>query len=425
MFGLLGLWSHFRMRNRIFAASFFVLAMISKPSAITFPAMVFLVERILLGNSLRKSLTMPALYGVLLLPFALVTKYLQPDSMLDFIPTIPQRLIVAADAFGFYLQKVLLPFPLTVDYGRSPHYVLEHVRFGWIALSFVLLLTGGFLVAKSLGWPRAYSPDGEWRKFVSCGWGIFFVSLFPMLGLVPFGFQDISTVADHYLYVPILGVGVMVAGVMMRFRLSPQVLRLGSVVLVIFVPLSFQQARLWRSTESLFTHTMNINPRSYLAPYCIAGEHLHAGRFEESRDWLRRSLAKNPDNLDAVLDLGIALGQAGDPMGAIDHYAAALARNPSTIGTRARTVSSIHNNLGMLLARVGRGPEAVEHFHKAVAIFPRSVNGHLNLGNIAFDEQRYQDAIAEYEVAKSLNPGNPTVEMRLEKARHAHAAISR
>jgi Flp pilus assembly protein TadD len=82
-------------------------------------------------------------------------------------------------------------------------------------------------------------------------------------------------------------------------------------------------------------------------------------------------------------------------------------------------VSSIHNNLGMVLLRIGREAEAVRHFRKAVEVFPRNVSAHLNLGNVAFARRRYSDAIAEYETAQRLSPGNPRIEQRLERARRS------
>jgi tetratricopeptide (TPR) repeat protein len=109
----------------------------------------------------------------------------------------------------------------------------------------------------------------------------------------------------------------------------------------------------------------------------------------------------------------------GDNEKAIDQYGSALAKHPSIVGTRARLVSSLHNNLGMVLVRVGREAEGIAHFRKALEIFPRSVNAHLNLGNLAFDNGRYVDALAEYQAAQALNPGNPAVEQRVESARQS------
>jgi protein O-mannosyl-transferase len=417
MFGLLGLWWHFRSTKHVVTAAFLVAAMLSKPSAVIFPGIVLLVNRILLGHSVRKSVVVPVLYSLPLLIIAFVTKRLQPDSDLDFVPTATQRLTVAADAFVFYVCKVLVPFPLAVDYGRSPQFVLNHVP-GWrVALSDVLLVAGVAMVVRSLVRPRLSSSNGAWHSLVSCGACIFMLSIAPVLGFIPFGFQEFSTVANHYLYVPLMGVSVMVAGVLVRFGATVKSLAIAVAPLLVCAALSLQQARLWRSTETLFANTVEVNPRSYLGYFCIADECIHSGRFAESVGWLSKSIAIDPNYLTAQIALGMAWVQLGEYDKAIDHYTAALAKNPSTVGSRARPVSSLHNNLGMLLVQTGRIAEGVEHFRKAVEIFPQSINGHLNLGNVAFAERRYLDAIAEYEIARSFGPGYPAVEQRLERAR--------
>ena len=115
----------------------------------------------------------------------------------------------------------------------------------------------------------------------------------------------------------------------------------------------------------------------------------------------------------------------GNYQAAVEHYEAALAKQPNHAGKRATLVSSIHNNLGMALHQVGRDAEGTEQFRMAVKIDPESVNGHLNLGNAAFNDKRYLDAIAEYEIARSLGPGNPAVEEQLALARRgARKALS-
>jgi len=73
--------------------------------------------------------------------------------------------------------------------------------------------------------------------------------------------------------------------------------------------------------------------------------------------------------------------------------------------------------LGLALGQVGQEAEGIGHFYKAVEIFPGSLNAHLNLGNVAVAQQRYADAVAEYETALSLSPGNRNIEQRLDLAR--------
>jgi hypothetical protein len=424
-FGLLGIWHHYRRSKRTLTAALFVAAMLAKPSAIVFPGILLLTDRILLGRSLKQSAAMPALLGLLLLPLVVVTKYLQPDINLDFLPTVPQRLLVATDALAFYVCKLMAPFPLALDYGRSPHYVLSHVH-GWqMVLSALLLLFGVGVVVHALARPRPSAQEAGWYSLLSCGWSIFALSVVPVLGLVPFEFQDISTVADHYVYVAMFGASLMVAGFLVRFRASARAVGVAVVALAVLGGLTFRQARLWRSTETLFGHTLTVNRRSYLAHYSIATELMDTGRLDRGIQENQESLAINPDYLYAEVALGVAWIRKGNYQAAVEHYEAALAKQPNHAGKRATLVSSIHNNLGMALHQVGRDAEGTEQFRMAVKIDPESVNGHLNLGNAAFNDKRYLDAIAEYEIARSLGPGNPAVEEQLALARRgARKALS-
>jgi tetratricopeptide (TPR) repeat protein len=159
------------------------------------------------------------------------------------------------------------------------------------------------------------------------------------------------------------------------------------------------------------------NPRSYLGHFCIGDELLRSGRLDEGIDSLQRAIALKPDYASAVLNLGTAFTRKGEPERAVELYRRALAENPSILGARAPTVAALHNNLGLALGQLGQEAEGIAQFHEAAAIFPDSLNAHLNLGNVAVAQQRYGDAVAEYETALALSPGNRNIEQRLELAR--------
>lgn len=415
--GLLGFLFHYRPSKKYQTVALLVAAVLAKPSAVVFPGILLLTDRILLGRSLKASATLPSLAWLMALPIALATKRLQPDLNMDFVPSFGERLRVAADALSFYVWKLGVPSSLVLDYGRSPQYVLSHFG-GWrVALSIAVSFAGFVAAVHAVLRPR---PSRPWYAFVSCGWAVFAFALLPVLGLVAFEFQDYSTVADRYMYVPMLGASMMAAGLLMRWRWRP-IARAVVVVVVamILAASSFRQAAHWRSTETLFTHTLTVNPRSYLAHYSIAAEEMGTGRMDAGIAEALKALAIKPDFLYAEVALGTALIQLGRYDDAIDHYVRVLASNPSFVGKRAPLVSSIHNNLGMALHQVGRHAEGTEHFRKAVEVDPRSVDGHFNLGNAAFNEGRYVDAIVEYERALALDPGGRGVEQQLMRARRA------
>lgn len=415
--GLLGLLVHYRSSKKFATVALFMAASLAKPSAIVFPGILLLTDRILLGRSLKASAAVPALAWLVLLPVGLATKHLQPNLNMDFIPSLGERLAVAADALAFYVWKLVVPSSLALDYGRSPQYVLLHIASWRLVLSIVFSLAGVMVAAHAVYRPTRTRP---WYAFLSCGWAVFLFALLPVLGLVPFEFQDFSTVADRYLHLSMFGASMMAVGPFMLLRrpsiARPVVMLATAVILAVS---SFRQAARWRSTETLFAHTLTVNPSSYLAHYSIAAEELGTGRLDEGIKEDRKALLIKPGYLHAEVAMGIALIQKGRYDDAVDYYAKVLAGNPSYVGKRASLVASIHNNLGMALHQIGRHAEGTEHFRRAAEVDPRSVSAHLNLGNAAFNAGHYLDAIVEYQRALALNPTDDALEHRLERARQA------
>lgn len=424
MAGLLGIWSYYRFSRRGPTALLFIAAMLAKPSGIVFPGVLLLLNRVLLGKTAKESVTMPALLWVLSIPLVFMTKHLQPDLNMDFVPTAGQRLTVAADALAFYLGKLVFPFSLALDYGRSPRYVLGHVH-GWKLAGELLLLAAGLTATvAALLRPRGRTGGRAWLSLVSCGCAVFLLSLGPVLGMVPFKFQDLSTVADHYMYVAILGASLAVAGLGLRLRGRRALLGIATAVLLVSSALALRQSTYWKSTETLFEHTLTVNQHSYLAQYSIGADLIDRGRLDEGIERCTKSLALNPSYLYAQVALGTAWIQKGQFQKAIDHYLSVLGENPSFVGKRAALVSSMHNNLGMALHQVGRHDEGTAHFRSAVEVDPKSANGHLNLAKAEFNARRYLDALAEYEKALALSPSDPAIERQVAVARRmAHKQL--
>ena len=80
-------------------------------------------------------------------------------------------------------------------------------------------------------------------------------------------------------------------------------------------------------------------------------------------------------------------------------------------------ITEAHNNLGSALARLGRLPEAIEHWEQAVRIDPDYAEAHYNLG-IAFEQTgKRGDAIKHYEQAVRLEPNSAEAQNRLARLR--------
>jgi Tfp pilus assembly protein PilF len=61
---------------------------------------------------------------------------------------------------------------------------------------------------------------------------------------------------------------------------------------------------------------------------------------------------------------------------------------------------------GMKLAGEGKTPEAIDNMRKAIQLFPQYFDAHLQLGNVFLKTDQLQDAIAELDKAREINPND-------------------
>src|SRR5207302_490970 len=111
---------------------------------------------------------------------------------------------IAGDALAFYLYKFVCPTALTLDYARKPAWMINHVWFYWTWLA----------PAGAAAAIRLWRPGRRWLGAAAL---LLLAGLLPVLGLVPFEFQGYSTVADHYMYLAMLGPSLAGAWLLARY----------------------------------------------------------------------------------------------------------------------------------------------------------------------------------------------------------------
>lgn len=273
------LWWH------AFATAAFVLAMLAKPSAVVVPFVVLIIEWLVLKRGLRDAIVGPALWFLFALPVVVVGMNVQQAS-LPFVPPIWARPVVAMDALSFYLMKLVAPLHLSIDYGRTPQWLWSSWQI-WVTWLVPVMVA---LVALWIVW--------RWKfVLIAAGLAVMAVALLPVLGLVPFDFQNFSTTADHYLYFAMLGPALIVAAVVHRWMKRAVI---GAVVVwILFLALqSHLQSWVWHDSQTLFEHTLETNPRS-LAGLVNLGKYYadqgpplaQPGSYEAAEESLRKALS--------------------------------------------------------------------------------------------------------------------------------------
>ena len=381
-------WLHYGL-----AVLAFSLALLAKPAAVVVPGMAWLLDVRGVGRSWQQAARAVAGWLLLAALWAVWTKGQQPDAVIEFITPLWARPLIVTDALIFYLKQLLWPWQLGPDYGRTPQAVLAH---GWRILYGV-----GSLGLVGLGvW--------QWRTCRYWLWlavGIFIVGVFPVLGIIPFVFQAYSTVADRYVYLAMLGPA-LGFGLCLQHQPSRQRAWLVGVVLLGLLGWrSATQVRVWQDTAILFTHALQVNPRSNLAHNNLGLFVAQQGQLDRAIAHFQAAIALKPTAHEAHYNLGKALHHQGRLDAAIDRYTRALQLRPGW--------AEAHNNLGVALAAQGKPAEAIAHYTQALVGKPDWADVYYNLGDALAQQGRSTEAMVAYQAALHWRPDWPQAASRV------------
>jgi tetratricopeptide (TPR) repeat protein len=292
--------------------------------------------------------------------------------------------LIAGDAVAFYVTKLLLPLHLSPHYGRTPERVLAHV---WIY--------GTGLLPWGLGawlwWQRQRLPG------LATATGVFVLNLLPVLGLIPFGFQGFSTVADRYAYLALLGPAWGLAWGIARSEHHRLVL-IGCLTLGIGLGVrTAGQTGYWHDTVTLFAHALRLNPDSYLAHASLGDALAKQHQLDEAARHYRAALRLEPNYPAAHANLGIILRQQGQLEAAITQSRLALQLDPQ--------LAVAHLNLGDTFKQQGKLTEALQHYVAALRLQPNDAKVYIALGVMYAEQDKLTEAITYYTAALRLRPG--------------------
>ena len=228
----------------------FVAALLAKSTLVILPVWVVAIDRIVLKRKWKECVTPLLMVWVTLsIPIAVVAKFLQPTGEIPHVAPTWFRPIVALDALSFYVRKVIFPFGLAIDYGRTPLWLREHYASeGWWAA----ILVGICLVT----WRRKV---GRSLRAILI---LFAVGILPVAGFIPFSYQTYSTVAGHYVYWSLIAVA---AGlVLQEWILLPKGFIALSLLVIAYFGMSTYECSCWKNDATAFGRSLRANPNSFL-----------------------------------------------------------------------------------------------------------------------------------------------------------------
>lgn len=449
-------------KNFLLATLFFVFSLLSKPTVAVLPLMIWVLDVQLFKRSWKGPATSMLLWMFLALPIILITKSLQPSSYLPYIPPFFHRTLIAGDSLAFYIGKIFYPFPLMIDYAHTPKAVMGQSWGHWTWI--IPTIIGGLLFKL-----RKSEP------LLVVGGLLFALWLLPVLGIIPFSYQLHSTVADRYAYLSLLGIGLCLSVLILRFWNRPM-WGLVTTSLLLLGGVSFTQVKVWKDSPTLFGHNLKHNNESAVAHLNYGVEMMKLGRMDLAFQHNQRALEADPhyakahenmgalyfvrgelilaehhyrqfyklmpDNANAPMHLGSVLADQGKLEEGLVHLQKALVLSTSKamVYSLMGKAYGLHNrlqegvllykmslelnpmnpdallNIGTTYSKMGEDSLAMNSFQQALKLNPRFPEAYFNLGNVHFRRGQFEEAIKLYQKAISLSPGMAGAQNNLKLA---------
>ena len=371
----------------------FVAALLGKTSVVMLPCVLLLYHWWKEGRIARRHLKVSLPFFAASLALGLVTVWFQLHRAAAgwVIPVggLFSRTASAGLALLFYFSKCIFPVGLLPVYPRWMVEPPSPIQFlPW------------FAIGAGLFW--CWTRRTTWGRHALFGFGFFLLNLAPVLGFISMAYMHYTWVADHFVYLPLIGlVGLAAAGAgTFLDRLArptrPYAVGGGLALLLLLALASHRYAANFRSEEALWTYTLERNPQAWVAHNNLGNVLLRNGQLPEATAHFEQAIRLNPAYAEPHNNLGNALHRLGRTPEAIGHFEQALRLKAD--------FAEAHANLGNCLVQVGRVPEAISHYRQALRLSPELVEVSNNLANVLFLAGQTQEGIKLLQHAVGIKP---------------------
>ena len=357
LFWMCGLYAYVRYVEQpgagryLAVATIFAVGLMAKPMLVTFPFALLLFDfwplrRTRFPQVLREKLPLFLLSAVISAVTFTVQRSTEAVKAFPLMVRIENALI----AYVVYLAQTAWPSGLAVlyPYQQSPAV--------WLAIVGAILI-----IAVSAGVLRLRRT----HPYLATGWFWYLGTLVPVIGIIQVGLQSR---ADRYMYLPMIGLLIMVAFGIADFAAGRPKLKVPVAVAAVaccavYLALARNQTDYWQNSGTLFQRALDVTQDNYVAEYNLANYLMNNRRGGEALPHFEAALRIKPDYPEAQNNLGMLLGSMPGRMAdAIPHFEAAVRLRPDLLEGQY--------NLAVALAQVGRVSEAIVHYEAVQRLEP-------------------------------------------------------
>lgn len=420
-----------KVKYYFFCLSLFTLALLSKSLALTLPLVLLLLDYASRRKFNRRLLIEKIPFFTLSLLGGLVALrggYLATVFYEEHSYGLLTRLIGASSDIIFYLYKLCWPGKLSAIYPAL--LIQEDPLYLWSLSGMIILFT-------------AMVISGRRFRKVILGGGFFLLTIFPAIRFLPL---EEALVADHYVYLPAIGIFYLFAqGVFWlfhkktkyRFPIKGVLVSALTTIIIALSILTWQRCRVWQDSLSLWNNVLQNYP-SIAKAYNNRGE-FFLGRKEfalaladfNTAVQMKSRSSHDPTYKYYYLNLGNALraqGKIEEAMGIFrglireaEEYFMSLPlqgatdKNRVLAAHRKNIEAGAYFNLGNIQDGRGDQSQALALYLKAIELSPQLVYAHESLGALYAGQGKMNEAAQEFKRAIEIDKSYLPAYIRLAK----------
>ncbi len=380
LFFLITLWIYLQYakapnkRNYILFNITFLFGLMSKPILVVLPFVLMLLDFWPLtryGNFLLGPIKKPMSFFEALIQltkekiplfafsiiFCFTTYYVQKTigavKLMDSVP-LTLRISNVFISYVNYLGKIICPTDLAVFY---PYYASHP----WWQVGCAV-----FIFFSITCYAIYYFQKKPW--FIM-GWGWYLITLVPVIGIIQSGGQSM---ADRYLYIPAIGIGIILAWTIFEFNISKKFKEIIVIlILTAYTLISWSQIQYWQNTQTLFEHAASVTDHNYVAYKSLGSYYYDQGRLKDAFINFKKALQIRKKDAEVYNNMGVVLIRMGKYENAVSNLIKAIDLKPN--------YAPAHNNLGAAYELMGQRDMALDHYEKALDIDPNYNEAKKNL----------------------------------------------
>ncbi len=338
----------------LLTTAFFILSLLSKPMAVTWPLVALLLDYWPLkrfSTEFKKVFYEKIPWIALTIFSSVVTLIVQnkSDAVKSFVDfPFTDRLANAVISYWIYIRQSVSPSELTVFYPYPYHISTISVVVACLILGIITVVV---------------IRQRQKHPYLLWGWLFYLAVMFPVIGLVQIGGH---AHADRYTLLPQLGLVLAIGLFLDNTLVTMKLRRIATVILTIIICIlmifAFRQVSYWKDNKILFNQNLLVTGGNELAHFNLGTTYLENNELDLAIIHLSAAAELNPRDVTTYNNLGVAYLRQNKLLMAESNFNKAILLNPA--------IAQPYFHLAVIKIKQDDLNEAIKHLHKAVRMAP-------------------------------------------------------